>query len=86
MPKLRQVLERDAAAAWQGHGLDDRLLELDVVGLRLTTGAPCSTHAELFAPWPGPEAHVKRWFELENGQAVGLVEDPEEGVSIAVAG
>ncbi len=86
MPKLRDVLEREGAAARQPPGLDDRLLELDVVGLRLATGAPCASHAELFAPWPGPEAHVGRWFVLENGQAVGLVEDPEKGVSIAVTG
>ncbi len=86
MPKLRNVLEREAAAVRQPPALDDRLLELDVVGLRLATGAPCSSNAQLFAPWPGPEAHVKRWFVLENGQAVGLVEDPEKGVSIAVSG
>ncbi|MGI9383769.1 MAG: hypothetical protein ACR2PO_11500 [Methyloligellaceae bacterium] len=86
MPKLRNVLEREAAMGGRSPALDERLLELDVVGLRLATGAPCSTHAELFAPWPGPEQHVSRWFMLENGQAVGLIEDPDKGVSIAVAG
>lgn len=64
--------------------LDERVLDLDVVALRLTTGAPCSAHSELFAPWPGPEPHVNRWFMLENGQAVGLVEDPDQGVSVVV--
>ena len=66
--------------------LDERILDLDVVALRLATGAPCSSHSELFAPWPGPEPHVNRWFMLENGQAVGLVEDPDTGVSVAVIG
>lgn len=86
MPKLKNVLQREAGLAGQSPALDERLLELDVVALRLATGAPCSTHSELFAPWPGPEPNVSRWFMLENGQAVGLVEDPVKGISIAVTG
>ena len=26
----------------------------------------------MFAPWPGPETDVERWFLLESGRAVGV--------------
>ncbi|HSO05853.1 MAG TPA: hypothetical protein VLW45_01325 [Pelomicrobium sp.] len=61
------------------------MADLRVVGVRLTTGAPCESHAAMFAPWPGPERHVKTWYILENFKAVGVDEDPERGVSFPVA-
>ena len=26
----------------------------------------------MFAPWPGPETDVERWYLLESGRAVGV--------------
>lgn len=48
------------------------LREERVAAIRLATGAPCSGHGAMFAPWPGPEADVERWYLLESGRAVGL--------------
>ncbi len=39
--------------------------------IKSSAGAPCSTHNELFAPWPGKEQFVDQWYVLDNGQAVG---------------
>ena len=43
-----------------------------VAAIKLATGAPCDGHGAMFAPWPGPEADVERWYLLESGRAVGL--------------
>ena len=43
-----------------------------VATIKLATGAPCDGHGAMFAPWPGPEAGVERWYLLESGRAVGL--------------
>ena len=43
-----------------------------VTAMRLATGAPCAGHGAMFAPWPGPETDVERWFVLESGRAVGV--------------
>ena len=74
MPNLQQVMTAEvgdalfrASGAWP-------LRARRVVGVRLATGAPCSSHAEVFAPWPGPQSGVKRWFALDSGEAVGIEE------------
>ena len=43
-----------------------------VIAMRLSTGAPCAGHDAMFAPWPGPETGVERWYRLESGRAVGV--------------
>ena len=43
-----------------------------VTTMKLATGAPCAGHGAMFAPWPGPETDVERWFLLESGRAVGV--------------
>ena len=48
------------------------LREERVTAMKLATGAPCAGHGAMFAPWPGPEADVERWYLLENGWAVGV--------------
>ena len=40
--------------------------------MKLATGAPCAGHGAMFAPWPGPETDVERWYLLESGRAVGV--------------
>ncbi len=75
MPTLQRVMLREvgearfrASVAWPLRG--ER-----VVAVRLASGAPCSSHEAVFSPWPGPHDGVKRWFELESGNAVGIEED-----------
>ncbi len=84
MPLLKQVLPEafveGADPGSPAHGLQD----MPVVAVKLATGSPCSSHAEMFGDWPGPQAHVSKWFVLENGQAVGINEDPDEGWSFPV--
>ena len=48
------------------------LREERVTAMKLATGAPCDSHGAMFAPWPGPETDVERWFLLESGRAVGV--------------
>ena len=43
-----------------------------VTAMKLATGAPCAGHGAMFAPWPGPETDVERWYRLESGRAVGV--------------
>ena len=43
-----------------------------VTAMKLATGAPCDSHGAMFAPWPGPETEVERWYLLESGRAVGV--------------
>lgn len=68
MPKLKQVLPPSADAEIAP------LLEAEVVGVRLNTGAPCSSHAEAFETWPGAGENVRQWYILNNGKAVGVDE------------
>lgn len=49
-----------------------------VIAMKLTSGAPCSSHSELFAAWPGPEQGIEKWFILENGAAVGIFGEKAE--------
>ncbi len=48
-----------------------RLRNQRVIAIKLTSGAPCSSHNELFADWPGTESDIEQWFILDNGYAVG---------------
>ncbi|MGI9302135.1 MAG: hypothetical protein ACR2RB_05425 [Gammaproteobacteria bacterium] len=80
MPALKDVLPATARAKDEIHALHD----VAVVAMKLTSGAPCSSHAGLFARWPGAEQYVTKWFILDNGKAVGINEDPHEGVSLPV--
>ncbi len=48
------------------------LREERVTAMKLATGAPCDSHGAMFAPWPGPETDVERWYLLESGRAVGI--------------
>ena len=48
------------------------LREERVTAMKLATGAPCDGHGAMFAPWPGPETDVDRWYLLESGRAVGV--------------
>ena len=68
MPTLRQVLYKR-----EFKGLDS-FLDSEVLAVKLNTGAPCFSHAELFEAWPGPEGNVHQWFVLANGKAVGISE------------
>ena len=43
-----------------------------VTAMKLATGAPCDGHGAMFAPWPGPESGITRWYLLESGCAVGI--------------
>ena len=85
MPTLAQVLprtffDRDSAAEKAS-----RYLELEVVATKLGGGSPCSGHEGIFETWPGPEENVRQWFLLSNGKAVGINEDPNEGLSFPIA-
>ena len=46
--------------------------EEQVTAMKLATGAPCDSHDAMFAPWPGPETGIERWYLLESGRAVGV--------------
>ena len=72
MPTLGQIMRKEIG--------DDRfratgafaLREERVTAMKLATGAPCDGHSAMFAPWPGPEENVERWYRLESGRAVGV--------------
>ncbi len=68
MPKLRQVLP--AGSGDELHAL----LDVEVVAVKLNTGAPCSSHDDAFETWPGTGENVRQWFVLENGKAVAIDE------------
>ncbi len=74
MPTLRQVLPENAAC---NTVLD--LLDVDVLAVKLNTGAPCSTHVGPFETWPGDGGQVRQWFVLANQCAVGVDEAPDDG-------
>lgn len=80
MPTLRQVLPENAAS----NTVVD-LLDVDVVAVRLNTGAPCSNHVGPFETWPGEGEQVRQWFVLANQRAVGIDEAPEGGPVCRVA-
>ena len=72
MPTLGQVMRSEIGEArFRASGAFD-LREEQVTAMKLATGAPCAVHGAMFAPWPGPEMDVERWYLLESGRAVGL--------------
>ena len=71
MPELKTLLP---ALMEDGNLKNTRAYEFrnqQVTAIKLTTGAPCSSHDDLFEPWPGPETNVSEWYVLDNGYAVG---------------
>ncbi|MEM7226773.1 MAG: hypothetical protein AAF495_27630 [Pseudomonadota bacterium] len=72
MPKLRQVLEHELAGLAPVGSLPEHQLESDVLEVLLATGSPCDSHGGAFAPWPGAEQDVTRWFRLASGSAAGI--------------
>ena len=74
LPILRQVL-KDQPCQDQV----EALLDIEVVGVRINTGAPCSSHSGIFESWPGDEEHIQQWFILANGKALAVNEDPING-------
>jgi hypothetical protein len=75
MPRLRQVLPPGCCP----EGEVDALLDVEVTAVKLNIGSPCEGREDIFAPWPGPEAHVRQWFLLASQRAVGIKEDPVAG-------
>ncbi len=71
MPLLEDVIPALRSDAQLRKSKAYRLRRRRVVAIKLTSGAPCSSHGELFAPWPGGSEGVEKWFALDNGFAVG---------------
>ena len=72
MPTLGQIM-RSEIGEERFRGTDAFALRDErVTAMKLSTGAPCDGHGAMFAPWPGPETDVERWFLLESGRAVGV--------------
>jgi hypothetical protein len=84
MPRLAQVVPPDLPSGCFEGSAAFALRDVEVLAVRLATGAPCSGHADLFAPWPGPESDVHQWFVLANGKAVGIGETSSVGCRILV--
>ena len=82
MPSLKQMLAKAPTDAIERARLG-ALLEQRVVAVK-KTGAPCSGHPDLYQPWPGPHEHVRTWYVLDNGKAIGVNEDPDKGWSFPV--
>ena len=72
MPTLGQIMRSEIGDARFRTSGAFNLREERVTAMKLATGAPCDSHGAMFAPWPGPEADVERWYLLESGRAVGL--------------
>lgn len=77
MPLLKQVLPETFFDTAGDHAPAAALLEVPVTAVKLNTGSPCDGHAAMFADWPGDGAHVRQWFILANGKAVGIDEVPD---------
>jgi hypothetical protein len=75
VPRLRQVLPVGCCP----DGEVAALLDIAVTAVRLAIGSPCGGREDIFAPWPGPQAHVRQWFLLADRRAVGIDEDPTSG-------
>ena len=84
MPNLKQVLPQEFFRPGHRETPVHEFLDAQIVAMKLTTGRPCESHAELFADWPGPQQHVRQWFILDNGKAVGVNEDPVNGLSFPI--
>lgn len=72
MPALRDVLPQLIDDASHRDSGAYSLRDVQVLKIKLATGAPCSSHDELFASWPGREKDVEKWYILDNGTAVGV--------------
>ena len=77
MPRLSQVLP-DAFLEVAAENPDvEALLDVEVKTIQLNNGSPCDGHASMFSDWPGKGRHVRQWFVLVNGKAVGVDEIPD---------
>ena len=79
LPILRQVLKEQPR-----QDQVEALLDIEVVGVRINRGAPCSSHSGIFEMWPGEEEHIQQWFILANGRAVAVNDDPVKGPNCIV--
>ncbi len=75
MPELKDVLPNLAEDPAYRDTAAYKLRNQRVAAIKLTSGEPCSSHRELFAPWLGPEQNIEEWYLLDNGQAVGKGRD-----------
>ena len=73
MPTLGQIMRSEIGEERFRETGAFALREERVTAMKLATGAPCDSHGAMFAPWPGPETEVERWYLLESGRAVGIV-------------
>lgn len=85
MARLEQVLSHAAPQVSLSGSRADGLGDVEVLAVKLGSGAPCSSHEAVFENWPGAERHVGQWFVLANGKAVGIDDDPDRGIALAVA-
>ena len=83
MPVLKQLLPPSFLDGRYDDTPAFALRDAQVIGVR-RTDPPCDTTSELYAPWPGPQRHVRAWFILKGGKAVGIDEDQEAGPSFPV--
>ena len=72
MPTLDQIMRTEIGEERFRTTAAFALREERVIAMKLATGAPCAGHGAMFAPWPGPETEVERWYLLESGRAVGV--------------
>ena len=72
MPTLGQVMRSEIGEERFRATGAFALREERVTAMKLATGAPCDSHGAMFAPWPGPETDVERWYLLESGRSVGV--------------
>ena len=75
MPELKKVLPALVEHSRFSHCVAFKYRNQQVTAIKLTTGAPCASHDDLFEPWPGPESGVVEWFVLDNGYGVGKAVD-----------
>lgn len=75
MPLLKDVLPELELNAELRTSEAYQLRNYTVVAIKLATGAPCSTHSELFSVWTGPEKDIDKFFVLDDGRAVGICGD-----------
>ena len=75
MPELKKVLPALAEDGSLSQCVASQYRNQQVTAIKLTTGAPCASHDDLFEPWPGPESGVVEWFVLDNGYGVGKAVD-----------
>ena len=72
MPTLGQIMRKEIGEDRFRATFAFALREERVTAMKLATGAPCAGHGAMFAPWPGLETDVERWYRLESGRAVGV--------------